>query len=144
MTPLASVALHSSVQVSTECERLDSLFMVVSPTFLAAWPLASRLATSPTASGAMHETLSSLVLLFPDVLNTQRSRSREQAPHIPLVHPRELLQLGKVSGRMMKPDLPNSLPHGQTGCATMHLACLVKAKHLISLVWPEEMYAMML
>ena len=49
MTPLASVLLHSSVQVKTECERLDSLFMAVSPTFLAAWPLTSRLDTSSTA-----------------------------------------------------------------------------------------------
>lgn len=58
MTPLASVLLHSSVHVKTECERLDSLFKAVSPTFLAAWPLTSRLDTSSTASSHNVESLS--------------------------------------------------------------------------------------
>ena len=42
MTPFASVdCAHSSVHVNTLCERLDSLIHgLVSPTFLAAWPLA--------------------------------------------------------------------------------------------------------
>ena len=50
MTPIASVLVHSSVHVNTLCERLDSLFMAVSPTFLAAWPRTIRLATSFTAA----------------------------------------------------------------------------------------------
>ena len=62
VTPLASVLLHSRVQVKTECERLDSLFMAVSPTFLAAWPLTSRLDTSSTAIPSIAESLSSCYL----------------------------------------------------------------------------------
>lgn len=47
--PILSVVLLWSVHVKTECDRLDSLFMFVSPTLLAAWPLASTRATSSTA-----------------------------------------------------------------------------------------------
>ena len=48
--PDSSVVLLCRVHVNTECDRLDSLFMFVSPTLLAAWPLASSRATSSTAA----------------------------------------------------------------------------------------------
>lgn len=48
--PFSSVVLLCRVHVKTECDRLDSLFMFVSPTLLAAWPLANSCTTSSTAA----------------------------------------------------------------------------------------------
>ena len=50
VTPFSSVVLLCRVHVKTECDRLDSLFMFVSPTLLAAWPLAKSCTTSSTAA----------------------------------------------------------------------------------------------
>lgn len=49
--PFPSVFLISRTHVNTECDLLDSRFMLVSPTRLAADPVASRAATSFTAYG---------------------------------------------------------------------------------------------
>ena len=49
--PDSSVVLHSRMQVKTECERLDSLFIMVSPILRFSWPRSSSAATSPTAQG---------------------------------------------------------------------------------------------
>lgn len=51
MMPLSSVVLHSSTAVKTECERLDSLFIIVSPILRFSCPFSSRAATSATAIG---------------------------------------------------------------------------------------------
>jgi hypothetical protein len=61
--------------VNTLCERLDSLFMAVSPTFLAAWPRTIRLATSFTAA---HEK--ALILLITWLMR-QHSTAMEKRPN---------------------------------------------------------------
>jgi hypothetical protein len=52
--PESSVVLHSSTAVNTECERLDSLFIIVSPILRFSCPCSSSAATSPTAGWSRH------------------------------------------------------------------------------------------
>jgi len=47
--PVSSVDLHSSTAVKTLCDRLDSLFIMVSPILRFSCPFSSSAATSPTA-----------------------------------------------------------------------------------------------
>lgn len=91
MMPFASVLAHSSVHVNTLCERLDSLFMAVSPTFLAAWPRTIRLATSFTAAQEK-----SLILLIPWLVG-------QHSPHV------EMCPAGKQF--VMDNISRNGIPH---------------------------------
>ena len=49
MRPASSVVLHSTTQVNTECDLLDSLFMLVAAVCLFCCPRSSKRAVSSTA-----------------------------------------------------------------------------------------------